>query len=194
MTKIDQKISGVSIVTEYNKKPEMTLMERPEELTGKTYKLKTPLAEAALYVTINDCDGKPLELFINSKDMKNYQWVVALTRVISAVFRNGGDSSFLIEELKSIYDPHGGYLKRGKYIPSLVAEIGGIIEKHLTGLGLYKKDTSLVEAAVAMVEAKAVPKKEQSSGEPCPKCGEPGMALLDNCLVCVKGCGFSKCG
>jgi len=192
MVTINKPIVGYSVVTEEPKKQEVTLVERPDELTGRTYKLKTPLAEAALYLTINDCDGKPFELFINSKDMKNYQWIVALTRVISAVFRHGGDCSFLIDELNSIQNPSGGYFKRGKYIPSLVAEIGGILEQHLIGLGLYKKDTSLVEAAVAMVAEKSG-KKDNGSGNSCPQCGEPNMVLMDGCMVCVKGCGWSKC-
>jgi len=189
---IKQPIVGHSVVSEEAKKPEPALVERPEELPGKTYKLKTPLAEAALYVTVNDCDGKPFELFINSKDMQHYQWIVALTRVISAVLRHGGDSSFLIEELKSIQNPSGGYFKGGKYVASLVAEIGGVLEKHLTDLGLYKKDDSLVEAAKAMVAEKSG-KKEKGSGNSCPQCGEPNMVLMDGCLVCVTGCGFSRC-
>jgi hypothetical protein len=190
--KIDQPIVGFSVVTEETKKPEPTLVERPEELTGKTYKLKTPLQESALYITINNYNGNPFEIFINSKDMKNYQYIVAMTRIMSAVFRKGGDSTFLIEELKSIYDPHGGFFRKGRYVPSLVAEIGSILEKHLTDLGLYKKDDSLVEAAVAMISEKSG-KKEKGSGDPCPQCGEPNMVLMDGCLVCVTGCGYSKC-
>jgi hypothetical protein len=192
VTKIDKPITGYSIVTD-EPKAKPTLAERPEQLSGATYKLKTPLSEAALYVTINDLDGRPFEIFINCRDTKHFQWVIALTRVMSAVFRHGGDASFLIEELMSIADPHAGYFKGGKYVPSLVAELGGILERHLIGLGLYQRDESLAEAARAMVAEKAASKKEQSGGDPCPKCGEPGMVLLDNCLVCVKGCGFSKC-
>jgi antirestriction protein ArdC len=189
---IKQPIVGYSIVSEEAKKQDVTLMERPEELTGRTYKLKTPLAEAALYVTINDCDGKPFELFINSKDMKNYQWIVALTRVISAVFRHGGDCSFLIDELNSIQNPSGGYFKRGKYIPSLVAEIGGILEQHLIGLGLYKKDTSLEDAAKAMI-AEKVHGEEKRKGSLCDKCGSYSVVILDNCATCLN-CLESKCG
>jgi hypothetical protein len=192
MVTIDQKIVGYSVVTEETKKPEPTLVERPEELSGTTYKLKTPLSENALYITINDRNGRPFEIFINSKSMQHYQWIVALTRVMSAVFRHGGDSSFLIEELKSIQDPNAGYFKKGKYVPSLVAEIGDILEQHLTGLGLYKKDTSLAEAAAVMIAEKSG-KKDKGSGDPCPQCGEPNMVLMDGCLVCVTGCGFSRC-
>ena len=190
--KIDQPIVGFSVVTEETKKLESTLVERPEELSGKTYKLKTPLSDAALYITINNHNGKPLELFINSKDMKNYQWIVALTRVISAVFRHGGESSFLIEELKSIQNPSGGYFKRGRYVPSLVAEIGDILEQHLVGLGLYQRDDSLAEAAKAMI-AEKVHGREKRKGTLCDKCGSYSVVILDNCATCLN-CLESKCG
>jgi hypothetical protein len=190
--KIDQPIVGFSVVTEETKKTEPTLVERPEELSGTTYKLKTPLSDAALYITINNHNGKPLELFINSKDMKNYQWIVALTRVISAIFRHGGESSFLIEELKSIQNPSGGYFKRGRYVPSLVAEIGDILEQHLVGLGLYQKDESLAEAAKMMVAEKSKD-HQKGKGLLCYKCGNYSVVSIDNCLTCLD-CGDSKCG
>jgi ribonucleoside-diphosphate reductase alpha chain len=193
MIKIDQPIVGFSVVTEETKKPEPTLVERPEELTGTTYKLKTPLSDAALYITINNHNGKPLELFINSKDMRTYQWTVALTRVISAVFRHGGDCSFLIEELKSIQNPSGGYFKKGKYIPSLVAEIGEILEHHFVGLGFYQKDESLAESAKAMLADKKESKVEEKRGAQCPKCYEFAVIVLDGCDTCTS-CGYSKCG
>jgi len=189
MIKIDQPIVGFSVVTEETKKPEPTLVERPEELSGTTYKLTTPLANAAIYITINNHDGKPFELFVNTKDMRHYQWTVALTRVISAVFRHGGESAFLVEELQAIQDPSGGYFKKGRYVPSLVAEIGGILEQHLTGLGLYKKDTSLAEAAAVMIAEKA----KDVKGSPCPKCGAHAMIQSEGCSVC-KECGYSHCG
>jgi ribonucleoside-diphosphate reductase alpha chain len=183
MIAIAQPITGYSIVVdEPGAKP--ALVERPERLSGTTYKLKTPLSEAALYVTINDCDGRPFEIFINCRDTKHFQWVIALTRVMSAVFRHGGDASFLIEELTSIADPHAGYFKGGKYVPSLVAELGEILERHLTGLGLYRKDTSLAEAAVAMVAEKR--------SKRCAKCGEFAVIALDGCDTCT-ACGWSKC-
>jgi len=125
-------------------------LERPEMLVGSTYKIKTPLSEHALYVTINDIilNGgtrhelrRPFEIFINSKNMDHFQWIVALTRIISAVFRKGGDVTFLVEELRSVFDPRGGYFKKGgKYMPSLVAEIGDAIECHLRMIGLLKDE------------------------------------------------------
>jgi antirestriction protein ArdC len=192
MIKIDQPIVGFSVVTEETKKPEPTLVERPEELSGTTYKLKTPLSENALYITINGRDGRPFEIFINSKSMQHYQWIVALTRVMSAVFRHGGDSSFLIDELKSIQNPSGGYFKGGKYVASLVAEIGDILEHHFIGLGLYQKDESLADAARAMVAEKTMINTEEMRGIQCQKCHEFTVIVLDGCYTCTS-CGDSKC-
>src|SRR5258706_6983277 len=154
--KIDDKITGYEVVKSEEAKPVETKvlqihekLERPEVLAGTTYKIKTPLTEHALYVTINDIvlnpdtpheRRQPFEIFINSKSMDHFQWVVALTRVISAVFRKGGDSTFLVEELHSVFDPRGGYFKKGKYTPSLVAELGDVIETHLKTIGLIKTE------------------------------------------------------
>lgn len=176
------------------------LLARPEELYGSTYKIKTPLSDHALYITINDVvinSGtdqehlQPFEIFINSKNMENFSWIVALTRVISAVFRKGGDVTFLVEELRSVFDPRGGYFKKGgKYMPSLVAEIGECIETHLIKIGMIDQESSPEEL---------VAKREQAerlglSGErQCPKCGEMSVVRLDNCDTCL-GCGHSKCG
>ena len=125
-------------------------VERPERLIGSTYKIKTPLSDHALYVTINDIvlnpetpyeKQRPFEIFINSKNMDHFQWIVALTRIISAVFRKGGDVIFLVEELRSVFDPQGGYFKPGgKYTPSLVAEIGDAIESHMKMIGMIPDD------------------------------------------------------
>src|SRR5690554_2955534 len=125
-------------------------IERPDFLLGTTYKIKPPIAEHAMYITINDIilnedtdheSRQPYEVFINSKSMEHFQWVIALTRVISAVFRKGGDLTFLVEELRSVYDPNGGYFKKGGiFMPSLVAEIGAVIEKHMKAIGLIQND------------------------------------------------------
>ncbi|WP_290652530.1 NrdJb, partial [Aquisalimonas sp.] len=124
------------------------MVQRPEELEGSTYKIKTPLSEHALYVTINDIvlnSGtdhevrRPFEIFVNSKNMDHFQWIVALTRIISAVFRKGGDCTFLVEELRSVFDPRGGYFKKGgRFMPSLVAELGDVIETHLRKIGMIE--------------------------------------------------------
>jgi hypothetical protein len=168
---------------------------RPAMLSGATYKIKTPLSDHALYVTINNLsiNGKahPFEIFINSKAMEHFQWIVALTRVISAVFRKGGDVTFLVEEMRSVFDPKGGYFKKGgKYMPSLVAEIGGVIEQHLIIIGALTPDTSRADAAKAMLVEKGGATKEAT---PCGKCNEVAVVMLDGCLTCTN-CGDSKCG
>jgi len=162
--RIEKKITGFGLVTEEDKAkaaeivapaPSATIVQmgeplsRPDKLVGNTYKIKTPVTEHALYITINDVimnEGtpqehrRPFEIFINSKNMDHFQWIVALTRVMSAVFRKGGDVTFLVEELHSVFDPSGGYFKKGgKYIPSLVAEIGEVVEQHLQEIGMLKK-------------------------------------------------------
>lgn len=132
------------------------ITERPKVLHGKTYKIKTPLSEHALYITINDLDGHPFEIFINSKAMEHFQWIVGQTRIISMVFRDRGNLKTLAEEMRSVFDPKGGYFKKGgKFMPSLVAEIGDIIERHCIDIGLIERDTSLADAARAMVAEKA---------------------------------------
>lgn len=152
MNQINAKIVGFKVLPNTPADVEVKVKEpsviheniqRPEHLFGSTYKIKTPDSDHALYITINDyeLEGKlyPYEIFINSKNMEHYQWVVALTRLISAVFRKGGDSTFLIEELKSVFDPKGGYRRGPVWVGSLVAEIGLIIEKHMKVIGLIKE-------------------------------------------------------
>ncbi len=192
-------------------------LQRPEMLLGSTYKVKTPLSEHALYVTINDIllnPGtehelrRPFEVFINSKNMDHFQWIVALTRIISAVFRKGGDVTFLVEELRSVFDPRGGYFKKGgRYMPSLVAEIGDAIECHLRMIGLLKDDgldehqKNLVAEKRAQYEGavKARSGSDDDSGEfpdsaqLCIKCNTKAAIQMDGCLTCLN-CGESKCG
>ena len=191
-------------------------IERPDILLGSTYKVKTPLSEHALYVTINDVIlnadtphelRRPFEIFINSKNMDHFQWIVALTRIISAVFRKGGDVTFLVEELKAVFDPRGGYFKKGgKYMPSLVAEIGDAIESHLRIIGLIKNDGPDEHQQKLIAEKRnqfeqnqqqASP-GEESSGFPdsaqlCIKCHTKAVIIMDGCLTCLS-CGDSKCG
>jgi hypothetical protein len=194
---INQPIVGASVLTEEDRKPKppAPLPQREPVLPGKTYKIKSPSSDSALYVTINDHDGRPFEIFVNSKDTRHFQWVTVLTRVMSAVFRNGGDCSFLIDELRSIFDPNGGYFKKGKFMPSLVAEIGDVLETHLTGLGLYANDDSLAVAAKAMIDEKLASNvgEEKRSGALCDKCGERSVVMLDGCCTCLS-CGASHCG
>ncbi|MBS0193856.1 MAG: NrdJb [Proteobacteria bacterium] len=154
-------------------------VERPEVLVGSTYKIKSPLVEHAMYVTINDIvlnygteheQRRPFEVFINSKSMDHFQWIVALTRIMSAVFRKGGDVTFLVEEMKAVFDPRGGYFKAGGvYMPSIVAEIGAVVEEHLKSIGMIvSEDLSeaqrrLIAEKRAAYEARA---KKNSENQP----------------------------
>ena len=169
-------------------------LDRPGELPGHTYKVRWPDLDHAFYITINDIeeDGRrrPFEIFINSKNMEHYAWTVALTRMISAVFRRGGDVSFVVEELKAVFDPRGGQWMGGRYIPSLLAAIGEVIERHLIAIGFMAKpgadesDAQRAAAAEAGAEGAAVRR--------CPRCGASGFVKLEGCDTCVS-CGYSKC-
>lgn len=182
-------------------------LDRPEMLLGSTYKLKTPLSEHAFYITINDIllnegteheQRRPFEIFINSKNMEHFQWVVALTRVISAVFRKGGDIIFLVEELKVVFDPQGGYFKGGRFMPSLVAELGEAIEHHMKLIGL------IVEPEMDDHQRKYIEEKKRAlqrddpdnpfpdSAQLCHKCHAKAVVFTDGCMTCL-GCGDSKC-
>ena len=140
-------------------------VERPEVLIGSTYKIKTPVSDHAMYVTINDIilnegtqyeQRRPFEIFINSKNLDHFQWIVALTRIISAVFRKGGDVTFLVDEMKAVFDPRGGYWQTGgKFMPSIIAELGYVVEKHLQTIGLLKTPEMEAERKKLIEEKKA---------------------------------------
>lgn len=190
-------------------------MDRPESLYGRTYKIKAPVLDYSLYVTINDIvlnEGtefetrRPFEVFVNSKNMESFQWIVALTRVMSAVFRKGGDVSFLIDELKVIFDPRGGYFKPGGvYMPSVVAEIGNVLERHLAkNAKIYERkqtqqrheeSASVNEQPAAVQEAPSVVEGSvfPPSASLCTKCMAKSVMILDGCQTCLN-CGYSKCG
>ncbi len=231
--KIDKKITGYALVNEQDKMDAQAKatelkelnakivqigepLDRPEKITGSTYKVKTPVTEHALYITINDVvmnEGtpqehrRPFEIFINSKNMDHFQWIVALTRVMSAVFRKGGDVTFLVEELKSVFEPSGGYFKKGgRFVPSLVAEIGDVVEQHLQNIGMLKKP-GLDEHQQKLVDEKRTEYYENhakageemtAEGFPkgaqlCGKCNTKAAIVMDGCLTCLN-CGESKCG
>lgn len=234
--KIKSKIVGYKVVTEDDKKEQIKQscnddsfsakqnpavesmhenLARPEMLFGSTYKIKTPQSEHALYITVNDMilnmgteheERRPYEVFINSKNMEHFQWVLALTRVISAVFRKGGDACFLVEELKAVFDPKGGYFKKGGvFMPSLVAEIGCAIESHMKFIGMLK-DHELDEHQKKLIAAKRkefeeknkVIEEDSGSDFPekaqlCTKCQTKALVLMDGCMTCLN-CGDSKCG
>lgn len=220
--KINEKITGYEVVkNEEPKTAESNVvqmhekLERPDLLAGTTYKIKTPLTEHALYVTINDIvlnpdtqheRRRPFEIFINSKNMDHFQWVVALTRVISAVFRKGGDVTFLVEELHSVFDPKGGYFKKGRYTPSIVAELGDVIERHLKMIGLLpadpvdenRKQFIAEKRAEVAARAGATSDKDAQGEFPhdaqlCTKCSTKAVIRMDGCVTCLN-CGESKCG
>lgn len=190
--KIDQKIKGYAVVTAADREQAVAgaavsrdaesdlqhadkrgadviqmheRIERPEVLVGSTYKIKSPLVEHAMYVTINDIvlnagteheQRRPFEVFINCKSMEHFQWIVALTRIMSAVFRKGGDVTFLVEEMKAVFDPKGGYFKAGGvYMPSLVAELGSIVEDHLKSIGMLHDPEMSAETRALIAEKRA---------------------------------------
>jgi len=195
-------------------------LQRPQKLIGSTYKLKTPnhVSAHAMYITINDIvlnEGtehelrRPFEVFINSKNLEHYQWIVALTLIMSAVFRKGGDITFLVDELRSVFDPRGGYWNKGKYVPSIIAEIGDVIERHLIDIGMLKSpepdehQQKLIADKKAELGGKAADAsiddgtdKEEAwmaTATLCVKCSHKAVVLRDGCQTCMN-CGDSKCG
>jgi hypothetical protein len=190
-------------------------LDRPEMLRGSTYKVKTPVDDHAMYVTINDIvlnmgtqyeSQRPFEIFVNSKNLDHYQWIVALTRIMSAVFRKGGDVAFIVDELKAVFDPRGGYWQPGgKYMPSIIAELGHIVEKHLQYIGMLPTD-GIDEHQRKLINAKrqeyeqsrkqqdAFAKSEFPEGSRmCGKCSTVAVVMMDGCMTCLS-CGDSKCG
>ncbi|MBA6348215.1 MULTISPECIES: NrdJb [unclassified Colwellia] len=202
---VKEKIKGIA-----DKLTEST--KRPEMLIGSTYKIKPPVSDHALYITINDIllnqesdqeTRRPFEIFVNSKNMEFYSWVVALTRVISAVFRKGGDCTFLVEELKAVFDPKGGYYQRGTgiFMPSVVADIGHVIETHLKALDMLPKSERDNHQQAYIEEKRQTIKAKEGSellafpttASQCVKCYQKSVISLDNCATCLN-CGDSKCG
>jgi len=192
--------------------------EGMEALEGSTYKIKTPLDDHAMYVTINDIilnpgteheQRRPFEIFINSKNMDHFQWIVALTRLMSAVFRKGGDVTFLAEELQAVFDPKGGYFKTGgRFMPSIIAEIGDVIAHHMRKIGLMEKEELSEQTKLILDEKRAEvegaqKKTRTDTGEEeaqyptsatlCNKCLTKAVIVMDNCATCLS-CGYSKCG
>jgi ribonucleoside-diphosphate reductase alpha chain len=168
-------------------------LSRPAALEGNTYKVKWPGSEHALYITVNDIiisgHRRPFEVFINSKNMEHFAWTVALTRMISAVFRRGGDISFVVEELKAVFDPRGGAWMEGRYVPSILAAIGGVIERHLIAIGFIEGEgLGLKSDPHAEQMVGATPK-----GAACPSCGSFAVQMKEGCMTC-NDCGHSKCG
>jgi ribonucleoside-diphosphate reductase alpha chain len=198
----DKKSDAPEVVTSSDEEPQhphgdviymSEPLDRPKALEGATYKLKWPDSEHAIYLTINDIivggHRRPFEVFINSKNMEHFAWTVALTRMISAVFRRGGDVSFVVEELKAVFDPRGGAWVQGKYIPSILAAIGGVIEQHMIAIGFLAGEgmglKSDPQAQVVNLQG--------GRGKACPSCGQYDMRMVEGCMTCGS-CGHSKCG
>ena len=190
-------------------------VSRPEMLEGSTYKVKTPVSDHAMYVTINDIvlnfgteheKRRPFEIFINSKNLDHYQWIVALTRIISAVFRKGGDVTFLVDELKAVFDPRGGYWKTGgTYMPSIIAELGHVVEMHLIKIGLLQPPET-DEHRQRLIDEKRAEYEENNKqtdafaeavypqgAQLCMVCSTAAVVMMDGCRTCLS-CGDSKCG
>ena len=172
-------------------------LDRPEALPGQTYKVRWPESDHAIYITLNDIiqDGRrrPFEIFINSKNMEHFAWTVALTRMISAVFRRGGDVSFVVEELKAVFDPRGGQWMDGRYVPSLLAAIGEVIEQHMVAIGFMPDSKARREGTMDPVELRQVVNATNARLRQCPKCGEASLTRQEGCDTC-QSCGYSKCG
>lgn len=169
-------------------------LDRPELLAGQTYKIRWQDSDHAFYITINDIlqdhRRRPFEIFINSKNMEAYAWTLALTRMISAVFRRGGDVSFVVDELKAVFDPRGGQWSQGRYVPSLLAAIGDVIERHLVDIGFMaarRHADDAVDATAVAIAAEGAPARF------CPRCSSPGFIRLEGCDSCL-ACGYSRCG
>ena len=186
-------------------------LDRPDVIPGQTYKLRWPESDHAIYITVNDIEveepggsllRRPFEVFINSKNMEHYAWTVALTRMISAVFRRGGDVEFVVEELKAVFDPRGGQWMKGRYVPSLLAAIGGIIEQHMIDIGFLDgaaaktADTAPADGGnVVRLDAPSRdsrPSSRDARLRACPKCGTYALMRQEGCDSCTS-CGFSKC-
>lgn len=186
-------------------------LKRPEVLLGSTYKLKVPdhVSEHAMYITINDYilnegteheSRRPYEVFINTKNLDHFQWIVALTVILSAVFRKGGDITFLVDELRSVFDPRGGYWVKGTYKPSIIAEIGDVIERHLIKIGLLQSpeldehQKELIRQKREELEAAADSGDDfPADAKLCTKCNNRASVIMDGCMTCLN-CGDSKCG
>ncbi len=202
--KIEQKITGWSVrtiqkddgTTEITK--EAVALERPPVVEGRTYKIKPAVTDSAMYITINDIvmdDGthRPLEMFISSKHVAHQQWINALTRMISAIFRKPGPFLFVAEELGEIFDPAGGYFLDGKMMPSVVAHVGEILKEHFIHIGVMEAPVLSEVQQVVIAEKKEQAKANGIAGTLCVKCHETAVIMLDGCMTCTS-CGESKCG
>jgi hypothetical protein len=202
-TKIEQKIIGWNVrTTEEEGKTievrEAVTLERPRVVEGRTYKISPAVTDSAMYVTINDVifdDGtrRPLEMFINTKHVAHQQWITALTRMVSAIFRKPGPYLFVAEELEQIYDPQGGYFDGGKMMPSVVAHVANVLREHFIWIGAMEVPELTVVQKELLAKKKTEAEERGISSQVCTKCHEASVINMDGCMTCVS-CGDSKCG
>ena len=174
------------------------IAERPAIVDAKVYKLKSGFVKHSVYITLGYIQqggrNRPIEIFVNSKDLtKNAEYAV-LTRLISAIFRKSVNPVFILEELSSIHDPNGGYHKKGKYIYSFYSEIADVIERFFKEIGcLEEKEESILapEVSEALAAAEA---KVNTDFQICPDCNQRSVRMENGCLTCIDPeCGYSKC-
>ena len=204
--KITQKIVGWKVkeaVTEdangnTHTVQEYEALERPRVVEGRTYKISPAVTDSAMYVTINDVileDGtrRPLEMFINTKHVAHQQWITALTRMVSAIFRKPGPYLFVAEELEQIFDPQGGYFDNGKMVPSVVAHVANVLKEHFIHIGAMEAPKLSAVQKEVIAEKRAAAEANGVDMQTCPKCFEDAMVMMDGCMTCTS-CGDSKCG
>jgi hypothetical protein len=204
MKKIEQRITGWKVHTDTDEQGnthtirEAETLDRPRVVDGQTYKISPAVTDSAMYVTINNItldDGtvRPIEIFINSKTVAHQQWITALTRMVSAIFRKPGPYLFVAEELEQIYDPQGGYFEGGKMMPSVVAHVAAVLREHFISIGaMDAPELTLVQKEI-IAEKVVVAKSKGIEMQVCPDCHETALLMLDGCLTCTS-CGNSKCG
>lgn len=202
--KINQKIVGWNVNKTTDEEGntheirEATTLDRPRVVEGRTYKINPAVTDSAMYITINDVildDGtrRPVEMFINSKHVAHQQWISALTRMVSAIFRKPGPYLFVAEELKQIYDPQGGYFDGGSMMPSVVAHVAKVLTEHFIWIGAMEAPALTAVQKEVLSKKKAEAEEKGIKGQVCPKCHDPSVIMLDGCMTCVS-CGDSKCG
>ena len=107
----------------------------------------------------------------------------------------------MVEELKAVFDPRGGSWVDGKYVPSLLAAIGDVIERHMIAIGFLDQPKDPTRHDIAKPARLAVggdaAAGEQTGGRSpfrqCPKCGTPALLRQEGCNTCTN-CDYSKCG
>ena len=201
--KIEKKIVGWRVRTSQDEAGKVTevreaiTLERPRVVTGRTYKIKPAVTDSAMYITINDViqdDGsrRPVEIFINSKHVAHQQWISALTRMVSAIFRKPGPYLFVAEELKQIYDPQGGYFEGGKMMPSVVAHVADILKEHFIWIGAMEAPELTAIQKEVLSQKKVEAEEKGIQGQVCVMCHDTSVVMLDGCMTCLS-CGDSKC-